>query len=216
MTHATGTAMIRPVTPGSRRRAAETLTRAFQDDPLVRFVHPNEVTRPRWLGVAFGVMITFGQRFGRVEEAEGHAGVAVWVAPEHAHVTAWHFLRADGGVLGLHSSRDVLRRGLRFLEAIDVAHRGILPAPHWYLPIIGVEPSRQGAGIGSRLLASVLGDADRSVLPTYAETPSERSLDFYERHGFRVMERFEVAPGGPMLWAMVREPVTEPRRRSTV
>jgi GNAT superfamily N-acetyltransferase len=47
--------------------------------------------------------------------------------------------------------------------------------PHWYLPLIGVNPARQGNGIGAALLRPALEECDRSNLPAYLEATSARS-----------------------------------------
>jgi ribosomal protein S18 acetylase RimI-like enzyme len=66
------------------------------------------------------------------------------------------------------------REAVRRIEAIDfdaaqvlVQGFGSLEAghpgdPHWYLCFMGVDPALQGQGIGGRLLAPVLHDADTS------------------------------------------------------
>jgi ribosomal protein S18 acetylase RimI-like enzyme len=77
---------------------------------------------------------------------------------------------------------------------------------HWYLTVLGVEPERQNQGIGGALMQPLLARADAEGLPCYLETLSERNLLFYRRNGFEVTFSGEVPDGGPMAWAMVRQP----------
>jgi ribosomal protein S18 acetylase RimI-like enzyme len=74
---------------------------------------------------------------------------------------------------------------------------------HWYLPWLAVDPSRQGAGLGSRLLARGLVHVDAGRLPVYLETPNPRTVPFYERHGFEVVG---IAQAGacPPITSMLR------------
>jgi GNAT superfamily N-acetyltransferase len=76
---------------------------------------------------------------------------------------------------------------------------------HLYLAVLGVDPDRQGTGVGSALLAPALELCDRERLPAYLETGKERNIAFYGRHGFRVIERLTL-PAGPPAWLMRREP----------
>jgi ribosomal protein S18 acetylase RimI-like enzyme len=77
--------------------------------------------------------------------------------------------------------------------------------PHLYLSVLGVDPSAQRTGLGSRLLEPGLERCDREGVPAYLESSKEANVPFYERHGFRVTD--EVAmPRGPKLWLMWREP----------
>jgi GNAT superfamily N-acetyltransferase len=76
---------------------------------------------------------------------------------------------------------------------------------HLYLAVLGVDPPRQGTGLGSALLAPGLELCDRDGLPAYLETGNERNLAFYSRAGFQVTERLTL-PVGPPVWLMRREP----------
>jgi ribosomal protein S18 acetylase RimI-like enzyme len=59
--------------------------------------------------------------------------------------------------------------------------------PHWYLPIIGVDPLHQGKGYGSALMKCALQDCDREHLPAYLESTNDRNIQLYQRHGFEVV-----------------------------
>src|SRR4029077_6668699 len=81
------------------------------------------------------------------------------------------------------------------------------PEPHWSLAFVGVEPERQGGGIGRRLLAPVLDLADRSAALCYLETPEAATLAFYRRSRFEVVSEQRPFPRLELpLWTMVRAP----------
>ena len=46
---------------------------------------------------------------------------------------------------------------------------------HWYLQYLGVEPRRQGKGLGGALLAPVLERCDGEGVPAHLETSTERN-----------------------------------------
>jgi len=77
--------------------------------------------------------------------------------------------------------------------------------PHWYLPFIGVDPLRQGEGLGSALLKHALQNCDRDKLPAYLEATSPGSRRLYERHGFEAIGEIQTADSPP-LWPMLRKP----------
>jgi ribosomal protein S18 acetylase RimI-like enzyme len=69
------------------------------------------------------------------------------------------------------------------LAQMDAAH----PRDrYWYLPWLGVDSARQGAGLGAELLRQCLARVDADHLPALLETPNPRTVPFYERHGFVV------------------------------
>jgi ribosomal protein S18 acetylase RimI-like enzyme len=77
--------------------------------------------------------------------------------------------------------------------------------PHWYLAILGTDPSAQGQGLGSAMMGPVLDECDHDGVGAYLESSKEQNLDFYGRHGFRVTSEKKL-PRGPRLWPMWRDP----------
>jgi ribosomal protein S18 acetylase RimI-like enzyme len=85
-------------------------------------------------------------------------------------------------------------------------HKRDVPLRHWYLPTLGVDPPRQGQGVGSALIQPVLSRADAEGLLCYLETETAGNVAFYERHGFEVVVEDDLPRGGPHFWTMKREP----------
>ena len=77
--------------------------------------------------------------------------------------------------------------------------------PHWYLPLIGIDPLYQGRGYGTALMRQGLARCDRDQVPAYLEATSPASRLFYERLGFRVLREIRSADSPP-LFPMLREP----------
>jgi ribosomal protein S18 acetylase RimI-like enzyme len=166
------------VAEADRTRTFDTLTLAFAADPVERWLYPEPQQYlaffPRFLG-AFA-----GEAFAKetVWQAGEFSAVAVWMPPG---------TKADGaGIVSLLTETvDPAKHQDTFavLEQMDDAHPSF---SHWYLPWLGVDPARQGSGLGSRLLTDCLQLVDRDRLPAYLETPNPRTIPFYERHGFAV------------------------------
>jgi predicted N-acetyltransferase YhbS len=91
-------------------------------------------------------------------------------------------------------------------STVDLEHRAS-PLPHWYLSGIGVEPERQGRGIGSALMRAGLDRADAAGEPAVLITHSASNLPFYERHGFSAVVEEDLEEGGPTAWAMARNAI---------
>jgi GNAT superfamily N-acetyltransferase len=77
--------------------------------------------------------------------------------------------------------------------------------PHWFLPLIGVDPARHGQGHGTALMAHALAQCDRERLPAYLESTNPRNATLYERHGFRALGRVPLG-GSAAFVPMLREP----------
>jgi ribosomal protein S18 acetylase RimI-like enzyme len=75
-------------------------------------------------------------------------------------------------------------------------------APHYYLGVIGTEPTLQGSGIGTQLLNSFceVSASDPLSSGVYLETAQASNLRFYERAGFAEAGRGNL--GSATLWCM--------------
>ena len=77
--------------------------------------------------------------------------------------------------------------------------------PHAYLAMLGVDPSRQGRGLGARLIAPMLARCDDQGTLAWLESTNPGNHAFYRRMGFEVA-RQRSFPGGPTLTFFARRP----------
>ncbi|HEY0871222.1 MAG TPA: N-acetyltransferase [Acidothermaceae bacterium] len=182
------------VQAGDQPRAVATLVSAFTDDPVERWLWPDDnayaTQFPRFVaalgGRAFEVQTAW--RLG------DFAAVALWFAPG---------VEPDGelivGVLSETVPQDKLDDTFTVLEAMDSVHPQY---PHWYLPWFGVTAAAQGRGLGSQLMTQCLEIIDASNLPAYLETPNPRNISFYERHGFEVTGEVQAGNCPPVTFML--------------
>jgi predicted GNAT family N-acyltransferase len=77
--------------------------------------------------------------------------------------------------------------------------------PHWYLMVIGSDPSVRGAGFGQALMNSRLDRCDGERAPAYLEASKEALIPYYSRFGFELIGEIQI-PDGPKMWPMWRTP----------
>ncbi len=189
------------------RAASGTLARAFRDDPVARYLFPEDEKRAYLLDWYLGSAVRYCLPYGEVYTTEGLDGVAAWLPPGKTRVSnPWHMLRSGMLSAPLKVKPSAFSRLITFGAYADAAHKRCAPGRHWYLLVLGVEPSSQGRGIGGALLEPVLARADAGETPCYLETQYERNVPFYERHGFEVVEAGAVPKDGPRFWSMLRKP----------
>lgn len=187
--------------------AVALLTRAFMADPIFSHYFPEARWRAEVFRVFLNNVVRAHSRFGHVYAAmmdEKIVAVAVWRPPDAGQSTARDLRRqtlTESRVRAIDPKAAVaLFEGFAGLESWHPS------VPHWYLFFTGVESEMQGSGIGSRLLAPVLENADRSRVPCYLETPFPRTHDFYRRLGFSTCLEGNPFAGAPTVWAMTRAP----------
>ena len=195
-------------------RAVELLTLAFLEDPLYRALIPGADDRRRSLQALWSALITTANRYGVVDTTPDIAGIACWLAPGNVDLGLWPMVRTGLALprAMMQFPADSRKRFLEMASVTDRIRRERVPQPHWYLWALGVEPERQGQGIGRSLLTDGLARADADACPCYLETETEFNVAFYSRWGFIVVHEGEIA--GARIWSMLRKPMPSGRAPS--
>jgi ribosomal protein S18 acetylase RimI-like enzyme len=187
---------IVPITAARLPVLANVFARAFLDDPMIRWpldpaADPEAAIRGTFAAIYHGVVDA-----GVVWEAGHGDGFAVWISPG----TAADMFESD------HDAREEVTRftddGGRRYDVLWSWIEDHVPGDAYYLDVIGVEPARQGEGIGSALIRSGLDRAHADGADAFLETAIESNVGYYERFGFRVIDEGEPAEGGPHIWFM--------------
>lgn len=192
-------------TEAEREAAAEALALAFADDPCWAHLLPDDASRAERLLVYFSAEIeALVPDYREVWLTEDGAGAAVWAPPGRWRVPLSATLGEARKLTGVFRARTLL--GLWTQLRLE-RHHPKSPR-HWYLHYLGVEPRRQGRGLGGALLAPVLERCDRERSPAHLEASTDRSRMLYERNGFELTEVFPMPAGGPPIREMWREPAS--------
>jgi GNAT superfamily N-acetyltransferase len=185
----------------------EMLVRAFVDDPVASFMFCREQKRARALATFFSIQLRQDYlNHGEVWTTADRSGAAIWGPPSKARPGLRELLHVFPLLRELLPPGH-MREALKALFVVE-SHRPKMP--HWYLATLGTEPSLQGRGVGTALLAPVLERADANGEPAYLESSKERNVPFYARFGFEVTKELRAVDSAPPIWIMWREPRPEP------
>ncbi|WP_395573326.1 GNAT family N-acetyltransferase [Streptomyces sp. BK79] len=197
---------IRTAGEGDRELVVRLLDEAFQDDPVSGWVFPGEEYRRRTHHRLMAAFTDVVLADGRIDLTEDGAACALWLS-----VPAQEQAGDDSDDVPAQVREAVDPENER-VELVARLTEGIHPTgrAHEYLWMIGVTPARQGEGLGTALVGSVLDRCDREGLPAYLEASSGRSRELYERLGFAFTGQALDLPDGPRMWPMWREPRTTP------
>jgi ribosomal protein S18 acetylase RimI-like enzyme len=164
---------------------------AFASDPAARWMYPE----PRQYFACFPDFVrAFAGRAWEHDSADATdetGGAALWLPP--------------GVSPDEEAVVDVLQRSLspeRLPEVMSLLEQmgSFRPSePHWYLPMIGVDPACQGRGLGSDLMRRGLARGDREGMPAYLEATSLRSVSLYERFGFEAVGQIKTKTSPPIV-----------------
>jgi GNAT superfamily N-acetyltransferase len=189
--------VIKTVTPSNADHAIGTVVLAFSADPIARWFYPDPHQYLLYLPTFVRAFAGKAFEHKSAYQINGYSGAALWLPP------------------GIHPDENALVPFLRrtipeehqqevfaFIDQMDSSH----PAePHWYLPMIGVDPAKQGNGYGSALLKRALERCDGEGKLAYLESSSPKSIPLYQRHGFELLGTIQVG-SSPPLFPMLRKP----------
>ncbi|HEY0056940.1 MAG TPA: GNAT family N-acetyltransferase [Pedobacter sp.] len=63
--------------------------------------------------------------------------------------------------------------------------------PMYYLWFIGVEPEKQGSGIGTKFFTEILEHSKKRNRPIYLETSTLRNISWYKQFGFEIYSELD-------------------------
>jgi len=175
----------------------EVLVRANWADPAARWVWPDSqqfLTHFPSFVRAFG-----GKAFahGSAYYVDGYTGAALWLPPD---------VHPDENALIALLQRTVSEQIQKdFFPVFEQMGRYHPSKPHWYLPLMGVDPSQQGKGFGSALLQHTLMQFDRDNKIAYLESSNPRNISLYKRHGFELLGTIQTGTS-PSIAPMLRRP----------
>jgi ribosomal protein S18 acetylase RimI-like enzyme len=192
------------------RRARETdvsglaamLARAFLDDPVASWAFPALPQRPGALECFQAIRLRQLLGDEEVWTTDERTCAALWAPPDRWRTT----LRQDAALLRCFAHPRLLTRVPLVLAGwLGLERRHPSARPHYYLAVLGTDPAHQGRGLGSSVLAPVLERCDEDGVGAFLESSKERNIDFYARHGFRVLRELRLTRG-PRMWQMWRDP----------
>lgn len=198
------TPAIRTLTSEERDRAIAVQVMAFSTDPVMRWFYPDAAA---YLEHFPGFAKAFGGRaFANgtayvadgsdgLDGSNGFAGAAFWLPVGEENDT-----EAIAETMMASLSPERLESLEPMMGAMERFHT---KEPHWYLAMVGVDPARQGQGVGSALLRHTLALCDADGVAAYLESSNPKNVPLYQRYGFEVIGEIQHADS-PVFYPMLR------------
>jgi ribosomal protein S18 acetylase RimI-like enzyme len=191
------TPVIRSASAADEAGVISVITLAFGGDPMARWSMRDPA---RFLAAMPDVVRAFGGAgfaHDSVYCTEGCTAAAMWLPPG---------VGPDSERLGELITGAAPPEIMPDLERVFAEMERFHPSePHWYLPLIGVDPASQGQGLGSALMRHALQRVDADGMPAYLESSNPRNIPLYQRHGFEILGTIQVG-SSPQLVPMRRPP----------
>jgi ribosomal protein S18 acetylase RimI-like enzyme len=189
--------IVKTATGSDEANVIGALKLAFVADPATRWVWQDP---EKYLSHFSSFAKAFGGKAFAYESAHyigNYSGAALWLPPNvHPDVEQLITLLLSTG------SDEAKKDGPKVFEKMGSYHP---KEPHWYLPLLGVDPLHHGKGLGSALLQHALAACDQDNKFAYLESSNPKNIPFYERHGFGLLGTIQVN-ASPPIFPMLRKP----------
>ena len=172
---------LRLATSADRPRLVEILTAAFLDNPSTLFAVRSGPGLERRMRRLIRYSVRVGLRAGGCYLSDDGMGAAILFEGREKPENVFDTIGLVVGVMGLRRIAPVLRKE----RYVSERHPTGAFVDLWFL---GVGPQAQGRGVGSAMLNEIIAIAEAKCVPVYLETSRDRTVRFYEQHGFEVYD----------------------------
>lgn len=180
--------------PDQFEAAIKLMTYCFVDDPVCRYLYPSTSQYLKFFPEYVRIYGEKGVDSGGAHIC-GDRGAALWVPPS---------VHADEEALDALLERSIAPTAKSELFDVYAEFDRAHPSePHWFLPLMGVDPFMKKQGIGAALMTHGLNMCDEDGKIAYLESTKPENVPFYERFGFRRHYTIDVGDH-PKVVTMVR------------
>ena len=189
--------LVRKATIGDLLRVCRTATHAFADDPVMRWLFPNDDDYFAGDGAVMRQLFQRWLRYDSTFTTDDCVAVAAFIPPGRPEIPV--DLSSDPAP----TPADLAER---FAAIGPLLQANTPPEQHWYLNLLGTHPHWQRQGLGTMVIAPIVETCDRDGLPLYLETETVANVAYYSHLGFTVRSEWNVPLDGPHMWGMIRAP----------
>jgi GNAT superfamily N-acetyltransferase len=159
---------VRTMTPDEEGPAIAIMVLAFAADPIMRWawphIHRYMAAMPRFVRASGGGAFAHGAAYCTNDCTGAALCLPPGVGPDDDRLDE---------LMASTASPAAREAGRAIFHQAQYPHPG---EPHWYLPLVGVDPAYQGRGHGDALMAYALERCDRDKLPAYLESTNPRNV----------------------------------------
>lgn len=174
-------------TNAERNTVVDILTQSFFDNKSVNYTIKQDARKKQRIRKLMEYSFDVCSLFGDVFISENKRGCALVLMPDKKKTTLKSVLL---DIKLVFTAIDIVnvKKAMKREAAINKVH----PVKNlYYLWFIGVHPSGQGKGVGSRLLTEVIQEGLNKKRTVCLETSTVKNIPWYEKQGFKVYKELD-------------------------
>jgi ribosomal protein S18 acetylase RimI-like enzyme len=185
------------------KQAAISLGSAFEDDPLMTNLVGQGKGKKRRITAATETFIRYYFQDQTVYATSKDLEGVIIITQGNQQPFAFLKIFTNGAVFSLFGVglRGILSLVLLApLDSLKAAYNN--QNPFIYIQMVGVSKDHQGKGFGKKLLNSVIQKSQELKVPIYLETETESNVRFYEKFGFKFLNKVQIPVIEQTMWTM--------------
>lgn len=162
------------------------LSKSFDDNQSVNYIVKQDRERAKRLKKLMEYSFDVCYHCGDIFLSDNKKGCALIVLPDRKKTTPKSVLwdiKLALSVIGLSNIKKAMRRESK----INRLHPN---EPIYYLWFIGVDPSEQNKGVGTKLLTQVINEGAKGK-SIFLETSTLKNIPRYEKFGFKIYNKLD-------------------------
>jgi len=183
------------ITQNEIRKATEVYARAYSKITLYEKALEDTEDKSLVLKTFFEIAIRYGLKYGfPYAPSEQLEGIAIWIPYEKDKMNMWRVIRSGG----FKNSIKLVKIGRDFLDSVKELSqldkdriKNMAGKRYLELMSLAVDPEYQRKGIASKLLKAMFEKTDSYGYTTYVSADID-NVDFYKKHGFKVIKEINV------------------------
>lgn len=186
------------------KKFAETAAQAFICDETSKFILSSKLTHKTlydFYSVIYNATYNKMYMFAESENIDGF----IIIAPiKNSELSLWEFIKAGGLKLVFSYGLDFVLRSLNYEKNCIKIRKKFVSSNDWYIFQFGVAPTKQGMGLGSKIIRPVLNWLDSEKISCYLETQKDVNVDIYNHFGFALKSTDTLPNKNKKQFAMLR------------
>lgn len=168
------------------KKCAEVAALAFIEDESSKFLFATKLTYKSLYEFYFVIYNTIYNKMYMFAESENIDGFIIISPINNAELSLWDFVKAGGLKVIFSQGLDFLLRLISYEKNCIKIRKKFVSANDWYILQFGVNPAKQGMGLGSKIMKPVLDWFDSKKIACYLETQKDVNVDIYNHFGFHL------------------------------
>ena len=180
------------------------LSEAFYQDPMCRYLYPDDRRRRNAVLHTFKFMIRLGLKYGHGISIDNDImGLLVWFESPADCSNILKQFRCGAVRLLFQLGPKQLLNTLHYDQVSQILKKKHTTDKDYLLYILAINPQYQGQGFASLLMRKFLASIDRSRR-VYLETSNPLNIPIYEHFGFRKLEEIAFYGRKAFIWPMIK------------